>query len=54
MVGSDDRIYIRLDLEDATVGTIYETLSQVQQILNRHKLFPAVIFDEMFIKIELR
>lgn len=54
MVGSDDRIYIRLDLDDATVGTIFETLSQVQQILNRHKLFPVVIFDETYIKIELR
>ncbi len=54
MVGSDDRIYIRLDLDDATVGTIFETLSQVQLILNRSKIYPAVIFDDTYIKIELR
>jgi hypothetical protein len=54
MVGTDDRIYIRLDLDNAEIGTIAETLTQVQMILNKNKIYPAVIFDETYIKIELR
>jgi hypothetical protein len=43
-----------MDLDNAEIGTITETLTQVQMILNKNKIYPAVIFDETYIKIELR
>jgi hypothetical protein len=50
MVGTDDRIYIGLDLDNAEIGTIAETLTQVQMILNKNKIYPAVILMKHILK----
>lgn len=53
MVGFEDRIYVRVDLDDADIGTIYDNLDLIQNLLNRHKVDTMATFSETYIKIEL-
>ena len=55
VVGFQDKIFIKIDLDLADVKTIFDTLSQVQGLLYKHKSAdPYVVFDETTIKIELK
>ena len=55
VVGVQDKIFIKIDLDLADVKTIFDTLSQVQGLLYKHKTAdPYVVFDETTIKIELK
>jgi len=55
VVGVQDKIFIKIDLDLADVKTIYDTLSQVQGLLYKHRAAdPYVVFDETTIKIELK
>jgi len=53
MVGLLDKIFIRIDLEDADIVTIYDNLDIIQSLLDRHKVDSMVTFGETYIKIEL-
>jgi hypothetical protein len=53
-VGILDKLYIKVDLEGADVKEIFDTLSSVQGMLYKHRLDPYVVFDETYIKIELK
>ena len=55
VVGVQDKIFIKIDLDLADVKTIFDTLSQVQGLLYKHRTAdPYVVFDETNIKIELK
>jgi len=55
IVGKDDRVFIKLDLDSSDVKTINDTLNQVNNILDRYNVIdPYVIFEETYIKIELK
>ena len=54
VVGSDDRIFVSLDLEESDMGEIYDSLIRIQTILNKHKIEDSGFFDETYFKIELR
>jgi hypothetical protein len=55
VVGVQDKIFIKIDLDLADVKTIFDTLSQVQGLLYKHRTVdPYVVFDEATIKIELK
>ena len=55
VVGVQDKIFIKIDLDLADVKTIFDTLSQVQGLLYKHRTAdPYVVFDETTIKIELK
>ena len=55
VVGFQDKIFIKIDLDLADVKTIFDTLSQVQGLLYKHRTAdPYVVFDETTIKIELK
>ena len=55
VVGVQDKIFIKIDLDLADVKTIFDTLSQVQGLLYKHRTTdPYVVFDETTIKIELK
>ena len=54
VVGRDDRMYVRLDLEENDITEIYDSLIQVQVLMNKYKVPTDVSFDETYIKIELK
>jgi hypothetical protein len=54
MVGFNDRIYIRIDLEDGDIGSIYDTLDSVNNLLNAYKISGDVLLVDTYIKIELK
>jgi hypothetical protein len=54
VVGSDDRIFVSLDLEEPDMGEVYDALIRVQNILNKYKVEDAGHFDETYFKIELK
>jgi hypothetical protein len=54
-VGFQDRIFIKIDTDLSDVKTIFNTLSQVQGLMYKHKnADPYVMFDDTYIKIELK
>ena len=53
MVGFEDKIYIRIDLDDTNLVTVYDTLNIVQNLLDKHKVDSMCIFAETYLKIEL-
>ena len=53
MVGFDDKIYIRVDLEDGDIGSIYDCLDNLQNLLTRHKVDTQVLIVDTYLKIEL-
>jgi hypothetical protein len=54
VVGIYDRLFIKIDLEDQDVSTIFDTLSSIESLMYRSKLTPDVIFNDSYIKIELK
>ena len=54
MVGLEDRIFVRIDLEGAGIGDIYDNLVNIQTLLTAHKVDTMAIFSETYIKIELK
>lgn len=54
VVGVYDKLFIKVDLEDQDVGAICDTLSGIESIMFRSKLKPDVIFEDSYIKIELK
>jgi hypothetical protein len=54
VVGSDDRIFVSLDLEEPDMGEVYDALIRVQTILNKYKVEDSGHFDETYFKIELK
>lgn len=53
MVGFDDKIYIRIDLEDGDISGIYDCLDALQSLLSRHKVDTEVVIVDTYLKIEL-
>jgi len=53
MIGADDKIYIRIDLEDGDIGSIYDCLDSLQSLLSRHKVNTEVLISDTYLKIEL-
>lgn len=54
IIGFEGRVYVRVDLDETDIDTIYDTLTVVQNILAKHKVEPEVTFSETYIKIELK
>ena len=55
VVGIQDRIYIKADLDMIDSVAVYNTLSELQTLLYQHKINdPYVWFDDTSIKIELK
>lgn len=54
VVGVYDKLFIKVDLEDQDVGSIFDTLSGIESLMFRSKLKPDVIFEDSYIKIELK
>jgi len=53
VIGYEDRIFIRIDLDQYDMKSIYDDLINVQNILNAHKIDNLASFSETYIKIEL-
>lgn len=54
-VGYDDNIYIRVDLEQGDIESAYETLTNLQFLLKKHKVQDDnVLILDSYIKIELK
>ena len=54
-VGYQDKIFVKIDTDMSDTKTIFDTLSQVQGLMYKHKNpDPYVMFDDTFIKIELK
>lgn len=54
VIGFEGRVYVRVDLDETDIDTIYDTLTVVQNVLTKHKVEPEVTFSETYIKIELK
>lgn len=54
MIGLDDKIYIRVDLEDGDISSIYDCLDSLQTLLARHKVDSEALIVDTYIKIELK
>ena len=54
VIGFEGRVYVRVDLDETDIDTIYDSLTVVQNILTKHKVEPEVTFSETYIKIELK
>lgn len=46
--------YMCLDLEGSDIGTIHESLVSLSMILKKHEIDEDVVFDETYLKIELK
>jgi hypothetical protein len=46
--------YIKMELDEPDVMTVYDDLQMVNSLLDKYKIDPDVYFDDNFIKIELR
>jgi hypothetical protein len=55
---NEDVIYIRVNTEEfsssSTVSNIKDTLEEIQGILDSYGIEPYVVFDDAYIKIELK
>jgi hypothetical protein len=54
MMGFEDTIYINIDLDDSDIETAYDSLVNVQVILNKHKVNDDVYIHDSYLKIQLR
>lgn len=54
MMGFEDSIYINIDLDDSDIETAYDSLVNVQVILNKHKVNDDVYIHDSYLKIQLR
>ncbi len=54
VVGKDDRIFVSLDLDEPDMGEIYDALIRVQTLLAKYKVSDTCIFNETYLKIELK
>jgi len=54
VIGFEGRVYVRIDLDETDIDTIYDSLTVVHNILTKHKVEPEVAFSETYIKIELK
>ena len=49
-----DRVYIRVDLDDSDIDSIYDNLILLQNICNKHKIDTQATLIDTFVKIELK
>lgn len=49
-----DKVFIRVDLEDSDIDTIYDNLVLLQNLCNKHKIDTQVVLRDTFVKIELK
>lgn len=54
VVGLYDRLFIKVDMEDQDISSIYDTLSNLEMVMYKYKLRPDVIFQDSYLKIELK
>jgi len=54
VVGMDDKVYIRVDLDDSDIESIYDNLILLQNVCNKHKIDSQVTLIDTFVKIELK
>ena len=54
VVGYEDRVFIKMDLEGIDIESINEGLISIQELLTKYRVDPDITFDESSIKIELR
>jgi len=54
MVSEYGVAYIKMELDEPDVTTVYSDLQMVNLLLDKYKIDPDVYFDDNFIKIELR
>lgn len=54
MMGFEDSIYINIDLDDSDIESAYESLINVQVILNKHKVSDDLYIQDSSLKIQLR
>jgi hypothetical protein len=53
-VSEDGRVFIRIDFDVSDISTAHSGLISLSSIMNRYKVNQDLIFDENFIKIELK
>jgi hypothetical protein len=54
MTGFEEKIYIRVDLDENDILTIYDNLVWVENLLNKHKVPGDVLLYDGYLKIELK
>jgi hypothetical protein len=54
IVGFEDNIYISIDMEESDIQFAYNTLVDVQNILNKHKAGDDLYIHDTYLKIQLR
>lgn len=54
IVGNDGRVFIRVDMDESDIDTVYDGINMVNNILTKYKINPDVFFDQAYLKIELR
>ncbi len=54
VVGLHDKVFIKVDMEDHDIGSIYDNLTSLEMIMGKYKLRPDVVFDDSYLKIELK
>lgn len=54
IVGEDDSVYVRVDMDEIDIELIHTDLISIQNILTRHKLQAETLIIGNYLKIELR
>ncbi|NBP03376.1 MAG: hypothetical protein EBU90_25470 [Proteobacteria bacterium] len=54
VTGEQERVFIRIDLEEPDINAVYDGLVGVQELLLKYNLADACVFDKNFVKIELK
>jgi hypothetical protein len=54
IVGDLGKVFVRVDVEDSDIETIYDNLTILQTICNKHKIESDALLVDTFIKIELK
>ena len=54
IIGEDGKVFIRVDMDETDVVTTSDGLNTLWGLMTKHKVEPDVIFNETYLKIELK
>lgn len=54
MVGFEDSIYVRIDLDDSDIQLAYDSLISIKTILDKHNTSDDLYINDSYLKIQLR
>jgi hypothetical protein len=54
MVSEYGRAFVKIDVDDPDPMIVFQDLKSIELLLAKHKMDPDILFDDNYIKIELK